>query len=158
MFMNELPLAAPPLKTIGLAYKCALRISVLEHDIDSLNCANNSHVAVYHDVFFEDVDIARGEPAEYAVEHPQRRLDAPRGKSRDVEPKSVIRPMLRALCTGHGFSHFLDDAGENSLVALLLVGGVRHGDFLFHFALGLVSIPTPDTIHSSKDGVEEHKE
>ena len=74
--MNELPLTASPLKTIGLAHQCPLRISALEHDIGVLNRANDSHVAVDRDFLFEDVDVARFETAKDPVKHLQRRLNA----------------------------------------------------------------------------------
>ena len=56
--MNELPIACAPLKAIGLAHQRIFGIAIFEHDIDPLDCADDSHVAVYRDLIFEDVDFA----------------------------------------------------------------------------------------------------
>jgi hypothetical protein len=116
VFVNELPLASAPLIAIGLAHQRIFRIAIFEHDVDPLDRTDDSHVAVDRDLLFENLDFARFETAEDAVEHLPRRLNAFRGKSRDVEPKRVVRPMLRALRTGHGVSHLLDDGSESFLI------------------------------------------
>lgn len=84
--MYQLPLAVSPLEAICFAHHEALRIARLQHDVHSLNRANQAHVAVHDDIRFEDLDLARLETAEYPVKKLQRRLNTARGKWRDVEP------------------------------------------------------------------------
>lgn len=56
--MEQLPLAVSPFKAVGLAGHHGLFVAILEHDIDPLNRANDSHVAVHDDVGFENVHLA----------------------------------------------------------------------------------------------------
>ena len=84
--MNQFPLAVSPLEAISFSHHEAFRIARLQHDVHSLNRANEAHVAVHDDIRFEDVYLTRLETAENPVKKLQCRLNTSRGKGRDVEP------------------------------------------------------------------------
>ena len=84
--MNQFPLAVSSLETIRFTHHEAFRIARLQHDVHSLNRTNEAHVAVHDYIRFENVYLARLEPAENLVKKLQCRLNTPRGKRRDVEP------------------------------------------------------------------------
>ena len=58
MLMNQLPFIVASLKTVRLASEKKFSGTILEHDVHSLDCADNTHVAVHNSVHFENVDLA----------------------------------------------------------------------------------------------------
>ena len=75
--MNQFPLAVSLLEAISFTDHEAFRIAGLEHDIHSLNRANEAHIAVHDDVRFEDVHLAGLETAEHPVKEFQCWLNTP---------------------------------------------------------------------------------
>ena len=84
--MNQFPLAVSLLEAIRFAHHEAFRVARLQHDVHSLNGANEAHIAVHDDIRFEDVHLSGLETAEHPVKKRQCRLNTARGKGRDVEP------------------------------------------------------------------------
>ena len=84
--MDQFPLAVSLLEAIGFAHHHAFRIARLQHDVHSLNRANEAHVAGHDRIRFEEVYLAGLETAEHLVKEFQCGLNAPSGKGRNVEP------------------------------------------------------------------------
>ena len=56
MLVDQLPFISPLLKTVSFAHEHGFLFTVLQYDIYFLHRAGNSHIAVYYDFRFENLN------------------------------------------------------------------------------------------------------
>lgn len=76
MLVNQLPFFPSLLKDVGLTDNHGFCIAALHFDVDPLDGADHTHVAVHHGVGLEEVNLAGFEAAEDLVKEVPRWLYA----------------------------------------------------------------------------------